>query len=412
MVDVFTGTGLGLFNSSLTQLGGVSGGSGGVGQSGERQYVNLATGNLVLQDIDESILTRGLPIGFVRTYNSRGLVTESGRQVQVGQDGWLNVFERRVSGLTGTVNTAGSTVKRTLGDGSEVVFAWDASRSAYVSTVGEGAHDTITWNASNSRWTWTEGATRDQEVYDASGSNGGRLLTILNAKSGAQYDVSYTAAGPTGLVSTVYSSLTTGDGLSFTYTSGRLTRVSTREGGTIVGQADYAYDNLDRLISVTTDLTPQITTDNAWSGTASSNDGRLFRTTYAYESLTDANNLRIASVTHSDGTLVSYGYDGSGRVIRATVGDSNGNDADCLGQTTAYAYGTTSGGLTPVTVTDASGRAWVYRFDATTSDDQRAEADRFAGGRRRGRCDRPCLPTRPAISPRSRPRAARRRSRR
>ena len=62
MVAVVAGTGLGLFNTSFTQLGGASGGSPTVGQSGERHYVNLANGNLVLQDVDETILTRGLPV--------------------------------------------------------------------------------------------------------------------------------------------------------------------------------------------------------------------------------------------------------------------------------------------------------------------------------------------------------------
>ena len=90
MAAVFTGTGLGLFNSSYTQLGGASGGSGRLGQSNSRYYVNLASGNLVLQDIDETILTRGLPVSMLRTYNSQGTVAGQ------GQDGWMSAFERRV----------------------------------------------------------------------------------------------------------------------------------------------------------------------------------------------------------------------------------------------------------------------------------------------------------------------------
>lgn len=362
MVAVFTGTGLGLFNSSATQVGASS---SGVGHRGERPYVNLASGNLVLQDIDESVLTRGLSIAFLRTYNSRGLATEAGRQTQIGADGWINVFERKVSNLTGTVNTVGSTVTRTLGDGSEVVYAWDASRAAYVSTVGEGAHDTITWTATGSLWTWTEGSTLNREVYDASGTNGGRLLRIIDARSAAQYNLTYTAAGPTGLVSTIYSSLTNGDGLSFTYTSGRLTKVSTREGGVTIGQVDYGYDAQGRLITVTTDLTPGTTSDNTWSATASANDGKLYRTTYSYV----GTSLQIASVLNSDGTQLSFVYDGSGRVTHVTLGDDDTNDADGLGQTTVYSYGATDAGtnLTSVTVTDASGRAWTYKFHATTN---------------------------------------------
>ncbi|WP_345305001.1 putative Ig domain-containing protein, partial [Lysobacter hankyongensis] len=385
MVAVFTGTGLGLFNSSLTQLGGASGGAGGVGQSGERQYVNLATGNLLLQDIDESILTRGLPIGFVRTYNSRGQVTESGRQVQVGQDGWLNIFERRISNLTGTLKQPGSTVTRTLADGSEVVFSWDTGRNAYVSMAGDGAQDLILVDATGATWTWYDGSTMDREVYDASGSNGGRLVSIVKGSSGASYNLNYNA--DTGRLFSVVSGLdAAADGLFFAYDgSGRLSGVITRENGIVRGQVWYAYDIVGRLSSVTTDLTPggggvdldvanrvatmsAQTGDDAWStSSVGANDGKLFRTSYQYVS-ESAEDLRIASVMYSDGTLVSFGYDEDGRVLRTTVGDFNGNDADGLGQTTLYTYGQETSGPKSVVVRDPAGRDWVYRFDAATKE--------------------------------------------
>ncbi|MFZ5636609.1 MAG: DUF6531 domain-containing protein, partial [Pseudomonadota bacterium] len=374
MVAVFTGTGLGLFNSSLTQLGGAS---GGIGQSREGQYVNLATGNLVLQAFDESVLTRGLPIGFVRTYNSRGLVTEAGRQTQIGADGWLHAFERKVSGPTGSVNTAGSTVTRALGDGTEVVYAWDASRSAYVSTVGDGAHDTIVWDSGSSRWTWTEGSTRNQEVYDASGTNGGRLLQIVAGGSGAQYDVSYDTAGVSSRIMSVVSSLTNGDGMYFVYdASNRLKSINVRENGTTRGQVWYEYDGSNRLTAVITDLTPDAvsgtgtlsaqTGNNAWNATSgtTANDGKLFRTDYTYV----GTSLQIASVVNSDGTRLSFVYDGSGRVTHATVGDLNVDDGDGLGRTTVYTYGMADAvtGLTSVTVAAAGSQAWTYRFDSAT----------------------------------------------
>jgi hypothetical protein len=50
MVAVVSGNGLGLINSSLSTLGG--GGAAGNalhGRSGERVYVNSATGNLIVQ---------------------------------------------------------------------------------------------------------------------------------------------------------------------------------------------------------------------------------------------------------------------------------------------------------------------------------------------------------------------------
>jgi YD repeat-containing protein len=357
MAAVISGNGLGLFNSSLAQLGRTHGGQAGVGQALEGQYVNIATGNLILQDQDESILTRGLPISFVRTYNSFGTVGG------VGQDGWLHGFERRVTGLTGTVNTAGSTVRRVLGDGTESIFAWDAASSAYISTSGSGAHDTLTWNATNSRWTWTEGSSLQREVYDASGTNGGRLMTILDVKSGATYNLSYTS----GRLTSVVSSLTNGDGLYFTYdASNRLQSINTRESGTSRGQVWFEYDGVGRLQSVLTDLAPDtVATTTTLSAKTGSNlgtgnlDDRLFRTTYAYTSAS-ASDLRIASITQSDGTVVSYGYVSStSQIASITRGDTNANDADGLGETLTFTY---RAGETDVT--DGAGRTTTYLWDA------------------------------------------------
>ncbi|MGG6463274.1 hypothetical protein, partial [Solilutibacter silvestris] len=67
MVAVFTGNGLGLFRSSLGQLGMTLGGKAGLGQSRESQYVNVANGNLVLQGADEQLTWQGLNVGMLRT---------------------------------------------------------------------------------------------------------------------------------------------------------------------------------------------------------------------------------------------------------------------------------------------------------------------------------------------------------
>jgi len=355
MAAVVSGSGLGLFNSSLAQIGHSHGGQAGVGQALEGQYVNVATGNLVLQDQDESILTRGLPISFVRTYNSLGTVGG------VGQDGWLHGFERRVTGLTGTVNTAGSTVRRVLGDGTESVFAWDTGSSAYVSTSGSGAHDTLTF-ASN-QWTWTEGSSLQREIYDASGTSGGRLMTILDVKSGAGYNLSYVS----GRLTSVVSSLANGDGLFFVYDeSDRLLSIDSREASSMRSQVLFTYDSFGRLLSVTTDLTPDPVTGSTTlmarreAGALSGNvDSHLYRTIYNYVSAS-AGDLRIASITQSDGTVVSYGYVGStSKIASITRGDSNVNDSDGLGETLTFIYR-----VGETDVTDGAGRTTTYLWDA------------------------------------------------
>lgn len=59
MVAVIAGNGLGLGNTSLTQLGQTSGGQPNIGQAGVGQYLNLATGNLILQSTDEGLVFDG-----------------------------------------------------------------------------------------------------------------------------------------------------------------------------------------------------------------------------------------------------------------------------------------------------------------------------------------------------------------
>lgn len=73
MVAVISGSGLGLFGSSLPTLGGIGGSSTAAGRGNDRIYVNAATGNLIVQAADERLSTLGLDLSLVRTYNSQGL---------------------------------------------------------------------------------------------------------------------------------------------------------------------------------------------------------------------------------------------------------------------------------------------------------------------------------------------------
>lgn len=105
MVAVIAGNGLGLLGTSLQQLGLSLGGQPGLGQSGASQYVNVATGNLILQGQDERLIEQGLLAGLVRTYNSLGSTGDWG-----GAGGWLLGLDRKLGAITGTLNTTGSTL--------------------------------------------------------------------------------------------------------------------------------------------------------------------------------------------------------------------------------------------------------------------------------------------------------------
>lgn len=354
MVAVFTGNGLGLFNTSLTQLGSALGGSGGLGQDRSRQLVNLATGNLLLHAQDEFVTNNGVTLAMERTYNSRGLLAE------VGSDGWVTGFERRIVLHSGALNTAGSVVRRYMGDGSFQTYTF-VSTDNYVSTDGDGAHDTLMWEAGGSTWRYRNGTTRLYEVYKnhADPTLQGRLDSIQDWASGGLWSVMYTSNRISAIRSrNPGTGNPTGDGFLFAYdASGRLASVSTSDAGITRMQVSYAYDAAGRLVSLTTDLTPEVTTDNTWdSTTPANNNGRLYRTEYTYEPGT----LRLSSLKQSDGTLVSYTYHADGRVKTVTLGDGNPDDSDGLGETTIYTY---AAGTT--TVTDSLNRAWVYSHDAS-----------------------------------------------
>jgi YD repeat-containing protein len=338
MVAVVSGNGLGLLNGSLSQLGLVSGAAAGLGQSRDRQYVNTANGNLVIQGADASLVFNGISLSDLRTYNSEGTGSDQG---------WLWGFSRKVYGLTGTVNTAGSTISREADDGSTLTYAYDTASATYRSTNEAGAKDTLTWSASTSKWTWTEGESRRQETYNSTGA----LTNVSDPVTGGSYTLAYA----NGHLSTVTA--TDGDVLTFGYDAqGRLTSLSTTEippgSSTAVTRVavSYGYDSMGRLSTVSTSLA---------SDSQSSTDS--FTSTYQY----DGTSMRVARVTQSDGAVVAYVYgqqsDGSYRVTQITTGV--GSDAST--QTVSYANVTESGvALTATTITDASGRAWTYKANA------------------------------------------------
>jgi YD repeat-containing protein len=331
MVAVIAGNGLGLGNTSLRQLGQGLGGQAAIGQGNVSQYVNTATGNLVLQTQDEGLIFDGLPLDVLRTYNSQGQLS--------GSAGWQFGFSRSIGGLTGTLDTAGSTITRTDDDGSAVTYIYNATLGQYVSAGQSGAQDSLSWNATASSWTWTDSVNRQLETYNASG----QLTTLSDAETGASYGFSYS----NGQLSQIVAG--DGDTLVFGYnTANQLISLSIQEvppGQTTAvtrQQVSYAYDSHGRLSTVATLLASD--TD---SSTAS------YTTTYTYSGTSD----RVASVTQSDGTTVSYAYtedaQGAYQVTRITTGTGP------AAQVVRLSYGAGS-----TTVTNAPGQSWVYSYNA------------------------------------------------
>jgi hypothetical protein len=180
MTAIVSGSSLGLFNSSLSLLGTASG-SSLLGKQGERLYVNAATGNLVVQAQDEYLASMGLDTSsLVRTYNSQGLLDGD------NNDHWRIGFYRRIHSLTGTVNTMGSTVTKTFGDGAEVTYTYDstvgsATYGFYVSGNGDGTHDTLSYHGGTDTWAFQDGNRAYTETFEAAGGGSYRLISQADA---------------------------------------------------------------------------------------------------------------------------------------------------------------------------------------------------------------------------------------
>lgn len=300
MVAVVSNSGLGLFGSSLSALGGSgAAGQGAVGRGTDRVFVNTATGNLVVQSQDEILRALGLDLALVRTYNSQGLLDDD------NGDNWRLGVHQRVFGLTGTLNSAGSTITKVFGDGREVLYRYDSAQARYVSTDGDGAHDTLSY--SSEQWTWTEGSSRQSETYNSTG----QLIASRDA-DGNTIAYAYTGALLTQITDA------SGQTTYLDYSGNNLSQIRVVSNGQTQTLTRYTYDGSNRLSQVRVDLSPQ---DNSIT------DNQVYTTTYGY----DGTSRRIASITQSDGSSVAFTYqlidaeyrvrtytDGEGRVTTLT----------------------------------------------------------------------------------------------
>ncbi|WEJ99469.1 MAG: LysM peptidoglycan-binding domain-containing protein [Candidatus Sphingomonas phytovorans] len=406
MVSIFTGLGAGFERGSaatLKSLGLL--GSGSFGRNGEQISVNAATGNLLITQRDEFLVGRGPDSAIGRTYNSFEDVADGDNN-----DHWRQSTTRGVHGLTGTLNTAGSTIKRDSGDGSVITYSWNATASAYIATDGAGAYDKLTY--ASGVWTWTDGDTQLTEKYAAHGvygltgtvnSSGSTITRIKSdgtsstyswdtatskyiASAGTASTDNLTYAGGVWTWSNNGSPLTqyyyanganwrvtevsdtVGQKLTFSYLGAALDKVTTQDGSyeqyswssgritqIVTGYTDlatntartltrtrYGYDGSNRLATVTVDLSPG---DNAIG------DGKTYVTTYGYDT-----SGRVSSITETDGSSVAITYDSSNRVETVTQAV-----AGTATRTTTFSYDTVA---RQTTVRDALNQKTVLKYDA------------------------------------------------
>jgi YD repeat-containing protein len=343
MVAIFAGLGAGFARGSSSILGS-AGQLGGalLGRGGEGVSVNAATGNLVLSRQDEFLVGRGLDAGVSRTYNSLGQTWD-----RDNNDGWQQSTTQRILELTGTLNTAGSTVKRLGADGSVVTYAWGTrgNISAYWTTDGSGAHDRLERSGSN--WVWTDGDSQITETYGVSFGSAAewRLIERRDLEQSPNPNVvTFSYLNNSDLLDKVTTA--NGDWLKYVWLGTTVTQI-------ITGYTDLAtstaktlsrtwYDYTGgRLSQVRVDLTPE---DNTSPTAAQS-----YWTQYSYDGAG-----RVTRVLQKDGSQVDIVYDGSGRVSTVTQQVATGD-----WRVTSLVYGS---GFTSVTGPD--GQATRLDYDA------------------------------------------------
>ncbi|MFZ6721382.1 carbohydrate-binding protein [Undibacterium sp. Ji49W] len=329
MVAIVSGNSTGLNLTSSSGLGqrGILG-SATQGKTGEQNFVNIATGNLVLQDNDAFVASHGTDLGLVRTYNSQGSITDDNADAW-----WINGY-RRIVNQVGVVNQAGSSVQKVGADNAVQTYTYDVSSNKYLPTAGSGKFDSLEYDASTSTWTWTDPATQNKEVFEGYG-NTSRLIAAQDASGNV---TSYSYNG--NYLSAITSS--NGDKIEFSYTGNNLTqeRVSLAD-GSIASATYYRYDNQNRLIQVKLDLSPN---DN------SIEDGNIYVTNYSYLGNTNL----IGSVSQTDGSQQSFTYvtlSGTSHIASIT---------DALGRVTKFSYDIQN---KTTTVTDPLGNSNVYTYD-------------------------------------------------
>ncbi|MEO6938251.1 MAG: hypothetical protein ABI171_23185 [Collimonas sp.] len=329
MVAIVSGNSLGVSLTSMNTLGQRGAlGEAAQGRNGELAYVNVSSGNLVLQDRDDLLKYYGNDMAALRTYNSQGKFSDD------NGDNWSNGIYNQQLRVNGSLSAAGSSIVRTGRDGAESTYLFDSGRQLYVSTDGGGAYNIISVDTDHNQLVWTSGSTGLKEVYDGAGV--GRLLSSTDRDGNT---ISY-AYGANGLLSKVADAA--GEAMYYDYSGNNLTQIRTvtAEGNTTT-RVRYSYDASNRLSVVTVDLSP---VDNTIA------DNKIYQTTYTY----DGSSKRVASISQSDGSSQNFTYVQAGADYKiATVQDG-------LGRVTSYSYDTVNG---RTTVIDPLGLRTLYDYD-------------------------------------------------
>lgn len=332
MTTIIAGAGLGLFTDEAPASG-MPAPQPGRGY----QFINVITGNLVLQQLDEQLSGRGIDLAHRRTYNVHAPWT--GASGDGG--GWHFDTESHLV-VQGTLNTPGSSITRIGGDGRQRTHRWDASHGRYLATQSAAAgQHSVRYDEPKRELIWQDGISRREERYAGSSKrlksesdlNGNAVVTTLDAAGRPltqadlhgkqQLAMIYGASVAAARLERVDAALLKTDA------EGRTT--STLD--TPFTQLSYSYDAQGRLSTVSQRL--------------EQGAERMAITGYTYEQ----DSRRVATVTHADGSSTAFTYDAADRV--ASISDAQGR--------LHFQYNPEAG---YTDVRDADERTWRYAYDA------------------------------------------------
>jgi hypothetical protein len=137
MTIITGGHGLGLQDGSYALLNRNDTTSRGTLGHGVESFVNVANGNLLLQEVDAFLPSQGEDFRLIRTYDSRG-------KLGSGSDGWILSTAVTLSSHQDKLANSQTSYTVTYGDGSTSEFALsDARNGIYTSTDGAGAYRNV-----------------------------------------------------------------------------------------------------------------------------------------------------------------------------------------------------------------------------------------------------------------------------
>lgn len=157
-VEIFSGHGLGVSNSSIDKLGSILPAST-IGQAQLKCFVNLNTGNLVLQDHTVEVVEENFPLHFGYIYNSHVLDGETQH--------WRLALTKKIFLMPDKTHPNEMIIEDA--DGHLNILTFDTTRNVYLGENEANGRAIVRFDEVKNQWIWYHTATQMVEIYDTAG---------------------------------------------------------------------------------------------------------------------------------------------------------------------------------------------------------------------------------------------------